>query len=73
MATQVCLRSVGDYTPVWKQLRNGVTHYCEFQILGDKAEGPASDILWVGRRSANCSYGNRRAWLLPFEKHTSLD
>lgn len=28
-AGQVCLRSVGDYTPVWDALRNhGVTNYC---------------------------------------------
>lgn len=29
MATQVCLRAVGDYTEVWKGLlERGVTHYC---------------------------------------------
>ena len=29
MATQICLRGVGDYSEVWKGLlERGVTHYC---------------------------------------------
>lgn len=29
MATQECLRSVGDYSEIWKGfLERGVTHYC---------------------------------------------